>query len=352
MTALCAHFGTCGGCLMQDLPPRDYRAKKRDMVLAALARHGIEAEVDEIVCVPENSRRRAAFKAAKKSGAVQLGFRARQSHDIVDMHECRVLGRAIMAALPRLRAMLAALLREGEEIEFHLTDTETGLDLALGWKRALKPALSADLARWAAEAKLARITLNGAVAVELARPVIRFDKAEVALPVAAFLQPTREGEAALQKLVIETLAGAKRIADLFSGCGTFALVLAEQARVHAVEREADLLAALADATRHAQGLKPVTTETRDLFKLPLTVPELKNYDAVLLDPPRAGAAAQCRELAASKIRGVAYVSCNPESFARDAKTLIDAGFRIGTVTPVDQFLWSDHLELMAPFARG
>ena len=352
MSELCAHFGTCGGCLLQDVPPEVYRAQKHEMAVAALRRHGIEAEVAEVVCVPENSRRRAALKVVKKSGGVSLGFRARQSHDIVDMRECRVLTKAIMAALPRLRAMLVALLKEGEVAELHLTETETGLDLALGWKRALKPALTAELARWANDARLARITVNGAVAVELARPVVRFGKAVVALPVAAFLQPTGEGEAALQKLVLESLAGAKRIADLFAGCGTFSLVLAEQARVHAVEREADLLAALADGARHAQGLKPITTEARDLFKLPLTVPELKNYDAVLLDPPRAGAAAQVHELAASKIRRVAYVSCNPESFARDARVLVDAGFRIGTVTPVDQFLWSDHLELVALFARG
>ena len=351
MTALCAHFGSCGGCLLQDLAPEAYRAQKRETVLAALARHGIAAEVAEMISVPENSRRRAAFKAAKKAGAVLLGFRARQSHDVVDMRECRVLTRAIMVALPSLRAMLATLLKDGEAVELHLTETETGLDLALGWKRALKPAFTAELARWAAEAKFARITVNGQVAVELARPVVRFANAEVALPIAAFLQPTREGEAALQKLVTGSLAGAKRIADLFSGCGTFSLALAARARVHAVEREADLLSALADAVRHAQGLKPVTTEGRDLFKLPLTPPELKNYDGVLLDPPRAGAAAQCRELAASKIRRVAYVSCNPDSFARDARVLLEAGFRIGTVTPVDQFLWSDHLELVAAFAR-
>jgi 23S rRNA (uracil1939-C5)-methyltransferase len=351
MSKLCAHFGTCGGCLLQDVPAKDYRAQKREMALVALARHGIEAEVAEIVCVPENSRRRAALKAAKKSGAVALGFRARASHDIVDMQECRVLTRAILSALPKLRSMMSALLRDGEEVELHLTDTETGLDLALNSKRALKPALTAELARRANEAKLARITLNGEVAVELARPVVRFGKVEVALPATAFLQPTREGEAVLQQLVRGALAGAKRIADLFSGCGTFSLVLVEKARIHAVEREPAMLAALTEAARHAQGLKPVTTEARDLFKLPLTPPELKVYDAVLLDPPRAGAAAQVRELAASQFRRIAYVSCNPESFARDARVLIDAGFRIGTVTPVDQFLWSDHLELVALFAR-
>ncbi len=167
----------------------------------------------------------------------------------------------------------------------------------------------------------------------------------------AFLQPTRAGEAALQAEVAARLRGAKKIADLFSGCGTFTLPLAEAARIHAVELDANLLEALAGAVRHTQGLKPVTTETRDLFKLPLTVPELTRFDAVLLDPPRAGALAQAKELAASKIKRIAYVSCNPQSFARDARVLIEAGFVMGPVTPVDQFLWSDHVELVAAFLR-
>ena len=185
------------------------------------------------------------------------------------------------------------------------------------------------------------------VAVELTRPAVSFGKARVALPPRAFLQPTREGEAALQTLVAAALPDAKQIVDLFSGCGTFALPLAETMRVHAVELERSLLEALGEAVRHTQGLKPLTTEERDLFKLPLTPPELKRFDAVLLDPPRAGALAQVKEITASTIKRVVYVSCNPQSFARDARLLIEAGFKMGPVTPVDQFLWSDHVELVA-----
>lgn len=352
MNALCRHFGTCGGCLTQDVPESAYRASKRRIVVDALAHHGIEdAEVTEIVSVAPHTRRRAVFKAAKAGGIAALGFHARQTHDIVDMAECRLLTPALMRAVPRLRAMMAALLRDGEKAELHVTETDAGLDLAIAWKRALKPALTAQLARWAAELKLARITMGGETVVELARPVLALGKAQVAIPPQAFLQPTREGESVLQSHVLETLSGAKQIADLFSGCGTFALPLAETARVHAVEIDPRMLTALDEGARHAKGLKPVTIEERDLFKRPLTPPELKRFDAVLLDPPRAGAFAQAKELAAAKPGRIAYVSCNPASFARDARVLIGAGFRMGPVIPVDQFLWSSHIELVTALAR-
>lgn len=352
MSALCRHFGPCGGCLLQDMAADAYRAQKRDAVAGALARHGIaDAEAMEIVSVPPHTRRRAAFKVAKSGSATALGFHARRSHDIVDMHECRLLTPTLMAAVPGLRATMASLLREGETAELHVTETDSGLDIAIAWKRAPGPALTAMLARRAADLKIARVTMVGEIALELARPVLSFGKAQVNPPPLAFLQPTREGERALQGLVLDALSGARHIADLFSGCGTFALPLAEKARMHAVERNAAMLDALAEAARRTQGLKPVTTEPRDLSKTPLSPPELKRFDAVLLDPPRSGAFAQIKALAASEIRRIAYVSCNPESFARDVRVLIGSGFRMGPVAPVDQFLWSSHIELAAAFER-
>lgn len=347
---LCRHFGICGGCLTQDMPRDDYLAAKRASVVAALAGHGLDdAEVGEVISVAPGTRRRAAFKVAKRSGEAVLGFHARASHDIVDMAECRLVTPALIAAVPRLRAMMATLLREGETAELHVTDTDAGLDVALSWRRAMTRALTAALAKWASDLRLARITMDGEIVVQLAQPALGFGRAVVTLPPRAFLQPTRDGEAALQQIVRERLARAKRIADLFAGCGTFALPLAERARVHAVEIDAAMLAALDAAARHTQGLKPVTTEARDLFGVPLTPPELARFDAVLVDPPRAGALAQVRQLAASAVRRIAYVSCNPESFARDAAVLVAAGWRIGPVTPVDQFLWSSHTELVAGF---
>jgi 23S rRNA (uracil1939-C5)-methyltransferase len=351
MTELCVHFGTCGGCLYQDEDPAAYRARKTDAITAALARNGIEADLAPMIVVPPHSRRRATFKVAKRKGEALIGFHARQAHDIVDMRECRLLTPALFAAVADMRAMMSALLNDGEDAELHVTDTDTGLDIAIKWQRKLTPALVQVFAKWAPKLKAARIMAGFDTAIELAQPAVILGKARTPLPPRAFLQPTREGEAVLQGLVKDALPKTKKLVDLFSGCGTFALSLAETMRVHAVERETPLLKAIEGAMRHTQGLKPVTTETRDLFKLPLTPPELKQFDAALLDPPRAGAHAQARELAASTINRVVYVSCNPESFARDAKVLIDAGFKIGPVTPVDQFLWSDHVEMMAAFTR-
>jgi 23S rRNA (uracil1939-C5)-methyltransferase len=297
------------------------------------------------------TRRRAVFKIAKRNGSVLAGFHAAQSHAIVDMHECLVLTPRLFALVGQLRELFAVLLNDGEDVEAHATDTETGPDIALRWSRKLTSAISAELARWAQAHKIARVTLNGGIATEFAAPVVIFGNARVALPPESFLQPTREGEAALRDRVLAAVKSAKTVADLFAGCGTFTFPLAEKARVHAVELDKPALASIAAAARTTQGLKPVTTEARDLFKLPLSGEELKPYDAVVLDPPRAGAQAQARALAASKVRRIAYVSCNAETFTRDARLLVDGGYRLGAVTPVDQFLWSPHIELVAGFAR-
>ena len=352
ITPLCVHFGVCGGCAHQDMAPGAYRAMKRDLVVNALARQGFsDAVVGEIVEVPPATRRRAVLKVAKLNGAVLIGFHAARSHAIVDMRKCHVLTPRLFALVAGLREMMTGLLREGETAELHVTDTDAGFDVSIDWKRANDPATNATVARLASKLKLARVTAKGQTLTELAQPLVRFGKADVKLPANAFLQPTREGEAALQARVLAATKGARHIADLFAGLGTFALPLAERARVHAVEREGAMLEALAAAARATQGLKPLTTETRDLFKQPLTVPELTGFDAAVLNPPRAGALAQARALAQSKVGRVAYVSCDPASFARDARVLVDGGYRMGAVLPVDQFLWSSHIELVAAFAR-
>ena len=352
MIALCRHFGTCGGCAYQDIPDGDYRALKKASVVDALARHGFaDADVAEIIEVAPATRRRAAFKAAKRDGAVSLGFHAVASHDIVDMHECLVLTPTLFTLVASMRAMMAELLHEGQKAELFVTETQNGSDVAIRGARRLDPAIVALLARWAAKAKIARVTVNGEPAVELATPSVRFGKATVTLPPDGFLQPTISGEKVLQECVAALLKGAKSVADLFSGCGTFALVLAQQARVHSVEQDAHALEALTEAARATSGLKPVTIEKRDLYKRPLTPPEFARFDAALLDPPRAGAHAQAKELARSKIRRIVYASCNPESFARDARILAGGNFRLGTVRPVDQFLWSSHIEVVAAFTR-
>jgi 23S rRNA (uracil1939-C5)-methyltransferase len=349
--SLCRHFGICGGCTYQDLADADYRALKRSMVVEALSRHCFtDAVVEEPLEVPPGTRRRAAFKVAKKDGATLIGFHAAKSHAIVDMQECRVMTPALATLVPRLREAMSLLLRENEDAELHVTDTDDGFDVALKWSRARK--LQAEIARMAEKLGIARVTAGSETIVELIKPSIAFGTVRVAIPPGSFLQPTREGEAALQARVLSALKGAKNVADLFAGCGTFSLPLAAQSKVHAVDSDGPALDALAAAARSVQGLKPVTTEKRDLFKRPLFQVELARYDAVVLDPPRAGAAAQASQLAASKVARIAYVSCNAGSFARDARTLADAGYRLGAVLPVDQFLWSSHIELVASFTKA
>jgi 23S rRNA (uracil1939-C5)-methyltransferase len=363
----CRHFGLCGGCSLQNLSPEDYRAAKRHMVVSALARAGLgDVAVAEPVIVPERSRRRAVFKLAKHKGEVEAGFHAARSHAIVDMRECLVLTPALFELAQIARSALAPILNEGEKAELHVTETDTGLDLAVRSLRKLTPVLTGELARAFRGKGMARIIFNNDVVMENAAPAVSLGGATTLLPPHAFLQATREGEAALQSHVLALTKGAKHVADLFAGLGTFTFALARQSKVHAVEQDGAALAALAAAARAfapvgsgafapvgsgAKGLKPITTEKRDLFKQPLAGLELKPFDAVLLDPPRAGAEAQARALAVSKVARIAYVSCDAASFARDAAILKSAGFVPGPVTPIDQFLYSGHIELVAGFGR-
>jgi len=349
---ICPHFGVCGGCTLQNLSLDAYRARKRDAVTAALTRAGLgDVVVEESLLVPEKTRRRAVFKFAKQKGAVVAGFHAARSHEIVDMRECLVLTPALLTLTGDLRRALAPIISDGEKGEVHVTDTGTGLDMAFRSPRKLTPVLTAAIAQAFSGPQIARVIFNGEIVFEQNVPQVAFDGMAVALPPHSFLQSTGEGEAALTARVLALAEGAKAVADLFSGIGTFTLPLARRAKVHAVEQESEGLAVLAEGARKAKGLKPVTTERRDLFKVPLTPLELNRFDAVVLDPPRAGAEAQVKMLAASKVRRVIYVSCDAGSFARDAAILVKAGFRAGPVAPVDQFLYSDHIELVGSFTR-
>jgi 23S rRNA (uracil1939-C5)-methyltransferase len=347
---LCPHFGTCGGCLLQDLPPDVYRAKKRDAVIAALKRAGVEVQVEEPVVVPPRSRRRAVFKIKSLAEGLHIGFHAAKSHTVIDMHHCDVLTPGMFALVGALRGKLEPLFGVGEAAELHVTETDTGFDCAFRWRAQLTPTLRAALSSALSGLGIARLTMGAEMVFETERPAVRLGGVEVGLPPNPFLQSTREGEQALQAHVLDTVGKAKAIADLFAGVGTFALAAARTAKVHAVEQDKAALAALAAASK-ASGLKPITTELRDLFKLPLTPVELNAYDAVVLDPPRAGAEAQAKALARSKVPVLAYVSCDAASFARDAALLVAGGYRMEPVTPVDQFLWSSHIELVGGFTR-
>ncbi len=302
--------------------------------------------------MPDATPRRAVFKAKKSSGAVAVGFHGAANHTIVDMRECRVLTPGLFKFVDALRAALGEILLEGEATELHVTEAENGFDLALRWARRTSPDVVPLFARLMNRSRVVRVTANGDVIAAQGEPSVLLGQAQVALPPEAFLQPTREGEEALQSLVTSGVRRTKLCADLFAGCGTFSLVLAESSRVHAVEFDKPMIAALGNAVRQTQGLKPVTTEQRDLFRRPLTSRELNRFDAVVLDPPRAGAESQARQLASCSVPRVVYVSCDAQSFARDARLLIDGGYRLERLTPVDQFLWSEHIELVGFFERG
>jgi 23S rRNA (uracil1939-C5)-methyltransferase len=304
---------------------------------------GVTAEVLAPVVVPPHSRRRAVLEIS----CGEIGFHAVKSHEIVDMRECLVLTRGLFALAQKMRTRFGFLKAPAD---LYVTDTLTGFDLGIRSPQKLTPQLSADLAGAVAGLDIVRVTFNNALVLESAAPQVEEGGVRVHLPPYAFLQSTAEGEAALQAGVLKIVGKAKTVADLFAGCGTFALPLARKAKVHAVEQDKPALAALAEAAK-SPGLKPVTTEIRDLFKLPLTPAELKAYDGVVLDPPRAGAQSQAVQLAKSSVPAIAYVSCDAASFARDAALLVAGGYRIGSVTPIDQFLWSSHIELVGSFTR-
>jgi 23S rRNA (uracil1939-C5)-methyltransferase len=351
MNALCRHFGVCGGCAFQDLSPEDYRALKHGGIETVLARHGIGARVAPLVTIAPRTRRRASLKAAKQDGEVIIGFHAARSHAVVDMRECFVLTPSLLSLVAGLREMLHRLLKTGEQAEIEMTATDSGVDLSLALPARNFARDVTFLAEWANGQNVARIMVNGDVAVQLSKPRVRVGETDVLLPAAAFLQPSRESERILQSIVLDAVKGARRVADLFAGCGTFTLVLAQNAAVHAVDSDAGALEALAVAARKTKGLKPVAVEPRDLFKRPLRLEELNAFDAVVLDPPRAGARAQMEMMGGSRLPRVVYVSCNPETFARDAAILTQVGFRLAEVKPVDQFLWSKHIELAGTFER-
>lgn len=349
----CPHFGACGGCAMQHLNDGAYRRWKLDVLRQALTRRGLDASlVRESIIVPPASRRRARFSALRFRGGVRLGFNAPGSHRIVDLRACHILRPAIVAVLDDLRALLLDLLGQGQRADVQLTETETGLDLWLVADIPHTAQADMGLAEFAQNADLARLSTGARPDIVLQRraPRVTFTGTAVTVPPDGFLQASLAGEQALVRQVRQGVGGAASVADLFAGVGTFTFALAENAQVLAVEGAAEQAQALIDA-RNASGRGGVEVQVRDLERRPLNLEELAPFEAVVFDPPRAGANAQVAALAASDVRVVVAVSCNPATFARDAATLVQGGYRLLSVAPVDQFPWSRHLELVACFQR-
>lgn len=348
---VCRHFGDCGGCALQHLEAGAYRDWKRDKLVHALRTRGIEAAVAPLVAGRRAARRRVSFTARSVKGKVLLGFNAAQSHRIVDVAECPVAAPAIAEAVPDLRRLAGLLAATPKAFRMLVTASETGLDIAVDGAGRMGEKQRRRAVDFVLEKGFARLSADGEIVIEGRKPTVVFGGVPTVLPPGGFVQALAEAEETMAGLVTGHLGGAKRIADLFSGSGTFSLRLAHEARIHAYEGEAAALAALDQAARQWPGLKPVATERRDLFHRPLPARELDAFDGLVFDPPRAGAQAQCRQIAASRIARVAAVSCNPGTLARDLAILIEGGYRLETVVPIDQFLWSPHVEAVALLAR-
>ncbi|MEM8578384.1 MAG: class I SAM-dependent RNA methyltransferase [Pseudomonadota bacterium] len=350
--APCSHYKACGGCAVQHASDPFVADWKQSLVRTALAQAGVAAEVSGPLTSPVASRRRVALSARRtKSGAI-AGFHGRKSDVIVDISGCAILDQRLRAAPDIARHLARVGASRSAEITVVATASDDGLDIAVTGGKPLSPAQQADLGLYCAEAGIARLSWGGECIALLRPPRQRFGTAFVTPPAGAFLQATEAGQAQLVEAVLSGCAGARSVVDLFAGCGTFSLPLAAQAKVHAVEGDAAMTDALLAGWRGRPGLRPLTAAARDLFRRPLLPDELDRFDAAVIDPPRAGAAAQVAQIAASHLARVMYVSCNPATFARDAAVLIAAGFAIGPVRPVDQFRYSPHVELVAAFTRA
>jgi 23S rRNA (uracil1939-C5)-methyltransferase len=350
---ICPHFGVCGGCAVQQWNATPYRAWKRGLVIEALRQAGLDAPVADLIDAHGAGRRRATFHARRGTHDVlEVGFSAARAHRVIAIDRCPILAKSLDGALPAAWAIAEALQPKKKPLDIAATATDAGLDIDVRGSGPLTTPLTAALARVAATHNLARLTRHGELVVQSCAPTLHIGAATVPLPPAAFLQATAEGEAALARLVLSACAGAGKIADLFCGIGPFALRLAEKARVLAVDNDTAALTALKRAAASTPGLKPIETQERDLFKDPLLAADLlRRFDAVVFDPPRQGAQAQARALAASAVPLIVAVSCNPATFARDAAELVRGGYRLIEVTPVDQFRYSAHLEIVARLKR-
>ena len=349
VSAPCRHFRTCGGCQLQHASDAFVANWKREIVRSALSAHGIEASVQDIETSPAKSRRRATFAARRTKKGAMAGFHAKGSDVIVEIPDCQLLAPDVLSAIPAAKDLAITGASRKNGIDVAVTATLNGLDVCVSGGKPLDGPLRVELAHIAEKHDIARLTWDDETIVTRHPPELAFENARIQPPPGAFLQATEQGQSDLLRRVTRIIGDARRVVDLFAGCGTFALPLGKGAEVHAVEGAADMIAALDAGWRRTPGLKSVTHEVRDLFRRPLMPDELAGFDAAVIDPPRAGALAQVSEICAAQLPRIAYVSCNPTTFARDAKTLVSSGYTLGEIGVVDQFRWSTHVELVAEF---
>jgi 23S rRNA (uracil1939-C5)-methyltransferase len=350
ITPFCQHFGVCGGCAIQHWQPERYRDWKRNLVVETLAQAKLACEVAPLIDAHGAGRRRITLHARiGAQGVLKVGFAAAGSHDITPVDRCPILDPGLGGALEAAWAIAEPLISTAKPLDIQITATDAGLDVDVRGSGPLPARMIATLSGVVERHRLARLTRHGELVLMLIPPTVMMGSAQATLPPGSFLQATVAGEETLAALVIEHCKRAKHVADLFCGVGPFALRLAAKSRISAFDSDAGAITALQKAATSTSGLKPVKAETRDLFRRPLMPQELRDYDAVIFDPPRQGAQAQAQQIATSKVPVVVAVSCNVATFARDARMLIDGGYRIEGVMPVDQFRHTPHVELVARF---
>ncbi len=348
----CRHFGSCGGCVAQHMAPALYGRWKRQILVDALQAADINAVVAPLAPMPPASRRRIVLAALRLPEGVALGFHTRSSRRLLPIEMCTIADPMITDALPALRQVAGRLLRHRDEMRMTVTRVDAGLDVAVeGGTRDIGAAERTALADIIQQGRILRLSVDGEPIITRGDPFLTLGQVRVVPAPGVFLQALPAAEQQMVEIVSAAVGTAKAVADLFSGVGTFALPLAARARVLAIDSDAKALAALDAGQRRVQGLKPIEVRERDLVREPLGRKELEGFDAVVFDPPRAGAEAQATMLAKSTVRTVIAVSCNPTTLARDAALLLDGGYQLHSVTPIDQFLYANHLEAVAVFAR-
>jgi 23S rRNA (uracil1939-C5)-methyltransferase len=347
----CSAYKRCGGCSLHHAHPDFVADWKQEVVLRALSAQGIKAQIQALHTSPENSRRRAKLSGTRTKKGATIGFFGKSSGKIQSIEPCKILAPAILALVPALKGFTAKFGSRKGQLGFFVLVTDTGIDVAVDGLEAPNPKNLTALAQWATLSGVARLSIGEETVCEHQTPSMTFGAVKVSTPPRAFTQATIHGELALQEAVARALDGAKSIIDLFSGIGTLGLPLTSKAKLHCVEGDTKLLDALAYGVRHIQGLKKVTVEARDLFRNPIYHTDMKSFDAAVIDPPRAGAEQQVRQLAQSHMRNIAMVSCNPVTFARDARILYKKGFKIRRLEVIDQFRWSSHIETVAHFCK-
>ncbi|MDM9996083.1 RNA methyltransferase [Bartonella henselae] len=349
--AICQHFENCGGCVLQHWHADAYRSWKRQLVINALKRYGIDVFVSPLIEGGYQNRRRITLTALATQKGHIVGFNRYLSHDVIALEECPVTRLEIMSKLNSIKLLCALVGNHTKRFQVTVTSVENGLDVAFNGCVVRDEHIRQQMIHTALAYGMTRLSVEGEILVEREKPLVYFGDVCVEFPAGGFLQATFEAENIMGNIILAYLEKAKNAVDLFSGLGTFTLRMAKKMNVHAVENNETALANLDRAARFATGLKTVTCERRDLFRRPLSAKELSCFECVVFDPPRAGAQEQVRELAKTTIPRVVTISCNPVTFARDLSLLVAGGYTIEKIIPIDQFLWSPHVEIVALLSK-